>query len=128
MSLDNTCVELPANDNTAQITVYETLREEFIRPQEQTSIFEDNVEDILEMNAAIAMLTNNDMNDPLAAENDVGLEEKQALHQQDLEQTTTAVLAKLVQEQDENILYDSDGNQIEMYEWNVCFKFSDNIG
>jgi hypothetical protein len=126
MSFDNNCHELPANDNTedvdtAQITVYETVREEFIRPQEQTSIFDDNVEDILEMNAAIAMLTNNDMNDPLATEKEAGQEEKQkhALHQEDLEQTTTAVLAKLHQEQDDNVLYDSDGNPIEIYEWHV---------
>jgi hypothetical protein len=104
-----------------KINIYETEREQFVK--EQTSIFDDNVEDILEMNAAIAMLTKNDMNDPLAASNDVCEQEKQkqALHHEDLEQTTSAVLAKLNEEQNEDILYDSDGNPMEMYEYDVSF-------
>lgn len=103
------------------VTTYDTLREQFIRPQEQTSIFDDNVEDILEMNAAIAMLTKSRTNDPLEEDNELCLDEKQMLNQEDLEQTTNAVLSKLQEKNNDNLLYDSDGNPIEMYDYDVIF-------
>lgn len=137
MSLSNSsCHELVPNDNiegteqssivgeetNADATTYETLREQFVRPQEQISIFDDNVEDILEMNAAIAMLTKSRVNDPLEEENELCQEEqKLILNQDDLEQTTTAVLAKLHEQQNDNLLYDSDGNPIEMYDYDVIY-------
>lgn len=130
MSFDNSYDELATSNGKEGSameephisTMYETIREEFVKDQEETSIFDDNVQDILEMNAAIAMLTKN-MVEPLEAENELYPEEKlkQALNQEDLEQTTSVVLAKLQEEQDDNVLYDSDGNPIVMYEYDVLF-------
>jgi hypothetical protein len=104
--------EVKANE----FTTFETLREEFVRPEEQISIFEDNVEDILEMNAAIAMLTKNNVPDPLDAQDELCREEKMDQDQDDLALNTDAVLAKLNDKQTHDILYDSDGNPLEMYQ------------
>ena len=108
-----------------EFTTYETVREEFVRPEEQTSIFDDNVDDILEMNAAIAMLTKNNIADPLDTEHELFGEEKQnqQLDQEDLALNTGAVLAKLNEQQTDDILYDSDGNPLDNYESDVFYIF-----
>ena len=104
-----------------ETTTFETLREQFVRPEEQTSIFEDNVQEILEMNAAIAMLKNATWLDPLASAEVTAKDDVQKQHgnDEDLHQRTDAVLAKLAKDNNDDVLYDSDGNPLEWNDYEV---------